>query len=60
MKHNKLVPAIVLSLVLSGAFIPLNANEKKYVYEAGHPSLQEWLLPDQPPHPSSASPPAER
>jgi len=28
----------------------LQANEK-YIFEAGHPSLQEWLLPDTPPQP---------
>lgn len=30
--------------------------DSQYVYEAGHPSLQEWLLPDNPPHPADNEP----
>jgi len=26
-------------------------GDQKYVYQAGHPSLKEWLLPDTPPYP---------
>lgn len=35
-------------------------NESKYVYEAGHASLQEWLLPDQPPYPKDNAPTPNR
>lgn len=30
--------------------------ETEYVYEAGHPSLQEWLLPDEAPYPKGNKP----
>lgn len=30
--------------------------ETEYVYEAGHPSLQEWLLPDKAPYPKGNKP----
>ena len=30
--------------------------ETEYVYEAGHPSLQEWLLPDEVPYPKGNKP----
>ena len=30
--------------------------DQKYVYEAGHASLQEWLLPDTPPYPADNAP----
>ncbi len=49
--------ATVLTLLLS---FSVTANEKKYVFEAGHPSLQEWLLPDEVPYPKGNKPNAAR
>lgn len=41
------------ALALAGLFLaPVALAQAPYVYEAGHPSLREWLLPDRP-----ASPP---
>lgn len=41
--------ALFLTSICTAA--ALNAAEADYVYEAGHPSLQEWLLPATPPEP---------
>lgn len=39
--------------------VPLSASDTKYIFEAGHPSLQEWLLPAKPNYPAdNASTPA--
>jgi cytochrome c peroxidase len=51
------------SAVLVGAAVfssSLSAGDKDYVYQAGHTSLQEWLLPDQPAHPADNAPTAAR
>jgi cytochrome c peroxidase len=41
--------------------LPAQAKEyKDLVFEAGHESLQDWLLPDKPPYPEDNEPTAER
>ncbi len=50
----KTILASVLGLsLISGA---VSADEKKYVFKAGHPSLKEWLLPEQVPYPKGNKP----
>ena len=50
-KHIK-IPSVFLSLVIS---LPaVQADE--FVFEAGHDSLKEWLLPDHAPYPESNAP----
>lgn len=51
-----------LGVVLAATFATtLQAGDvSKYTYEAGHPSLQEWLLPDQPPYPEDNAPTPNR
>jgi len=49
-------------LLVSLAF-SLNGTSKEfssYTFEAGHPSLQGWLLPDTPPYPENNAPNPER
>lgn len=57
MQKKSMLPVAALALLLGSA--PLQA-ETDYVIEAGHPSLQEWLLPEQPPHPENNAPTPER
>ena len=46
-------PSILISMsVLFALALSSNAAVADYVYEAGHESLQEWLLPDAPPDPA--------
>lgn len=52
-------PAIALS-VLTGFAVTVNAEADKYTFEAGHPSLQEWLLPADVPYPEDNAPTAQR
>jgi cytochrome c peroxidase len=54
MNSNSLIVSVALvgALASSGAL----AAEKAYVYQAGHPSLQEWLLPEHPPYPEDNRP----
>ncbi|MEE9343683.1 MAG: cytochrome c peroxidase [Gammaproteobacteria bacterium] len=53
---------IVFALALSASVLSnsLFAEESDYVFKAGHSSLQEWLLPDTPPHPADNAPTADR
>ena len=44
MKNSSLLLALLCGLTLGA----VQANEETYVFEAGHPSLQKWLLPDAP------------
>lgn len=53
MKLTKL-SSLILSLTLASGLAV--ANDEEYVFKAGHPSLQKWLLPDQPPHPADNAP----
>jgi cytochrome c peroxidase len=46
-----------LSVLLAS---PAIAEEKKYVFSPGHPSLQEWLLPATAPYPAGNQPNAAR
>lgn len=48
--------ALTLAISSSAAF----AEESKYVFKAGDPSLKEWLLPDAPPYPKGNKPTAVR
>ncbi len=53
-EKSVLLPGMLgMSLLL--AFSPVQA-ESEYVAKAGHPSLQEWLLPDTPPYPEGNKP----
>jgi cytochrome c peroxidase len=47
-----------LIVILSGLLLSATsfANENKYVFTAGHPSLKEWLLPDMAPYPEGNKP----
>ena len=55
MKSHFTVSVILLSLASLFSSYSF-ANEKKYVYKAGHSSLQEWLLPDAVPYPKGNKP----
>jgi len=59
---NKKVQVIAIGAVVLGlsALGSVQAQDQKYVAEAGHPSLQEWLLPDKAPYPEGNEPTAER
>ena len=48
-----------LTLVIA-AFNVQAADDNPYVFQAGHASLKEWLLPDKAPFPSDNEPTAER
>jgi cytochrome c peroxidase len=48
------VAATMLSITV------LEANDGKLVFDPGHLSLKQWLLPAQPPHPADNRPSAER
>lgn len=50
----------VTGLVAATLSVSAMAEDTKYVFEAGHPSLQEWLLPEQVPYPEGNEPTAER
>ena len=45
---------LIAAFVIS--FSPLAFASGEYVYKAGHASLQEWLLPDEPPYPKDNEP----
>lgn len=50
---------VLLGMLLSAMFLsfPIRSGEfKDYIFEPGHPSLQEWLLPDHPPFPENNVP----
>ncbi|MCV6614957.1 MAG: c-type cytochrome [Cellvibrionaceae bacterium] len=49
MKFNNLYGVLLLALCLAG----FAAQAEPMVYQAGHPSLQKWLLPDVPPQPDN-------
>src|SRR5574343_536442 len=53
-----------IKLLLLGATLSLTgavlADDDEYVFEAGHPSLQEWLLPAKVPFPAGNEPTAAR
>ena len=49
----------IVSLCLLFSYSPAQA-EDNYVAEAGHASLQEWLLPDEAPYPAGNKPNAAR
>jgi cytochrome c peroxidase len=50
--YINIVPALLMLFVMGSS----SADEKEYVFKAGHSSLQEWLLPDTPPHPKDNKP----
>lgn len=61
MKCNYTLKFITSAMLMSGLMlsVPLSASDTKYIFEAGHPSLQEWLLPAKPNYPAdNASTPA--
>ena len=47
---------ISTSIILSMLSPIAQANVSEYVIKAGHPSLQEWLLPDEAPYPADNKP----
>ncbi len=47
-------------LLIGGTSVGYSAADHDYVFEAGHSSLQEWLLPDLPPIPDDNRPTASR
>ena len=49
---NHTVRIGVLAFAIVG-LTGVQADENNYVFEAGHPSLKEWLLPDKPPSPQA-------
>ncbi|MEE9494615.1 MAG: cytochrome c peroxidase [Gammaproteobacteria bacterium] len=51
-----------LMISLSAALFAhsIQANEADYVFKAGHASLQQWILPNTPPHPADNAPTPER
>jgi cytochrome c peroxidase len=53
----RLIPFLALSVALSTT---ATADISKYTFTAGHPSLQEWLLPAEPPYPANNAPTAAR
>lgn len=54
---KKLAAILGFSVAFAGGAL---AAEKQYVFKAGDPSLKEWLLPDQIPHPADNLPNAAR
>ncbi len=63
LKGDKLARNVLLaSLVTLGACATTaqSGEGNGMVFEAGHPSLQHWLLPDEPPYPEDNKPTAER
>ncbi len=54
--YFSIVPALMMLLVAGNSI----ADENEYVFKAGDPSLQEWLLPDTPPYPKDNKPTAPR
>lgn len=60
---NRSLKSISLSGLIVGSLVVESAmatEYKDYTFKAGHPSLQEWLLPDTPPHPADNAPTPER
>jgi len=51
---------LTLAVVTSQSVISAQAEQPELIFEAGHPSLQHWLLPETPPHPEGNAPTAER
>lgn len=56
-KYVVVLTVFVVALVLQ--VLPAQADQG-YVFEAGHPSLQNWLLPEMPPFPADNFPNLER
>ncbi len=58
MKLSQLLvkPTLLPLSLLLGSLITIStaSADSKYVAQPGHPSLQEWLLPDEPPYPADA------
>ncbi len=50
---------IIFTVIMSGGQV-IADEVNKYVIEPGHPSLQQWLLPDKPPIPRNNYPTKER
>lgn len=44
------------SVAVFACLASLNAIAEEIVFEPGHPSLQSWLLPEEPPHPENNEP----
>lgn len=55
-KQSVCVAAVAMTLTATA----VQSEEITYVAEPGHPGLQEWLLPDAPPHPEDNAPSAAR
>jgi len=49
------ITSIIICSFLASSLGQAN-NGEKYVYKAGHPSLQEWILPAKAPHPKDNPP----
>lgn len=61
MKSKNSYVTVVLAVVVAALGLgTAQADEKKYVFKAGDPSLQEWLLPDQVTPPAGNEPSAAR
>ncbi|EGW54345.1 cytochrome-c peroxidase [Candidatus Endoriftia persephonae] len=60
MKLSQLLvkPTLLPLSLLLGSLITIStaSADSKYVAQPGHPSLQEWLLPDEPPYPADNKP----
>ena len=56
---KKLALCIGVSAALFTSAAAVSAGQQ-YVFEAGHPSLQEWLLPEKAPSPAGNEPNADR
>ena len=47
---------LVAALIAAHPAMAASADGNKYVFEAGHPSLRAWLLPEHPTYPESNAP----
>lgn len=61
MKSKNIYVSIVLGVLVAMLYLgTAQAGGNKYVFKAGHATLQEWLLPDEPRYPSGNEPTAAR
>ncbi|MES2662830.1 MAG: cytochrome c peroxidase [Pseudomonadota bacterium] len=59
-KHRFIQSILGLACIISAFNVNVASAKNSYVFEAGHPSLQEWLLPETPPFPPENEPTAAR
>jgi len=55
-----IMKSTLLGLISIGLYQIATAEEARFTFEAGDPSLQEWLLPEKMPHPKDNAPNEDR